>query len=500
MRARSDRAGPRVPGRRYRRGVFLILVVAAILRLYDIGGKSLWLDEIMTVQKASLTFSGMMEQIASHDAHPPLFQIIEWLWLRLGRSDGFSRLPAAFAGIAGVALACAVARRLFGRRSMILAGALMAVSYFQVYYSQEARLYSLVMVLVLGLTWLLIRILEHRGRAGWGWWLSYAAVAAACLYTYLLTFLAIGALGVAYLVLSRRRQWTRFVVANILAAALFVPWLPVTTRITSRLRADLAAHGGSLPRPGFRSISGGVAEWVLGPRPWTQIPPLRAALGVSLLVLVGAGLAARKSRRGPRFIAIGFLLPLVAYVLMPMPRVHIYDPKHLAFLQPLLLIGLSGMRFGLRERRGTPLIAVAGCAALVVLLNAWSLRHYYDRNFQKERWPEVAEYVVPGIEKHDGIVFNPPYIGFAFEYYAGSDAARSLVRECATRVAESRPVRRVWLVQCRSPVAYPSPVIEEKIVKGGWSPEPATARAFAGHLGQITVVRFGRRVDSDGFP
>ena len=75
----------------------LILVAATALRLWGLGAKSLWLDEIMTVQKASMSFSGMMGQIRQHDAHPPLFQIVEWLWLRLGQGDAFARAPSVMA-------------------------------------------------------------------------------------------------------------------------------------------------------------------------------------------------------------------------------------------------------------------------------------------------------------------------------------------------------------------------------------------------------------------
>jgi len=60
-----------------------ILILATALRLWRLGAKSLWLDEIMTVQKATTSFAAMLAQIRQHDAHPPLFQIVEWLWLRL---------------------------------------------------------------------------------------------------------------------------------------------------------------------------------------------------------------------------------------------------------------------------------------------------------------------------------------------------------------------------------------------------------------------------------
>jgi len=315
-------------------------------------------------------------------------------------------------------------------------------------------------------------------------------LAGACLYTYIRSFLAIGALGVAYLVVCRRRQWPHFVMAHLLAAIVFLPWLPVMMATTSRLQADLAAHGGGLPRPGPVPIVEGFAEWAAGPVRWERIRPFGLVFGGAVFLLAGGGLAARRTRRGAKIIGLAFLLPLLGYIVMPMPRVHEYDPKHLVFLQPFLMIALSGVR--LRPPSGSRHSLTVAVAAAVLLsgLNAFNLRYYYDGDFEKERWPEAAAYLLPRLEQNDGVVFNPPYVGYAFEYYAGTEEARALVRARAQHAAAGRPVKRIWLVECRSPVAHPSPLIEQKILDGGWRPTLSGESTYRGHLGEISIVPF----------
>ena len=74
-----------------------------------------------------------------------------------------------------------------------------------------------------------------------------------------------------------------------------------------------------------------------------------------------------------------------------MPRVHLYEAKHLMFVQPILLIALAGARLsfrvpGMERRNYTLLIVVLGFAAL----NAIGLRDYFRPGFEKENWRRLA--------------------------------------------------------------------------------------------------------------
>jgi len=117
-----------------------------------------------------------MDRIRTTDTHPPLFQIIEWLWIHAecgvwsDAGDALARIPAVVAGVVSVWLTFLAARRLFGRNAAFAAGFLMAVSCFGIFYSQNARMQTLVTALFLAQTNLLLRILESRGNAGWGLW------------------------------------------------------------------------------------------------------------------------------------------------------------------------------------------------------------------------------------------------------------------------------------------------------------------------------------------
>ena len=88
----EDNATSRFLNRRDRVAVLVILLAAFCLRLWGLGEKSLWLDEIMTVENASRPFGQMIEHLEKFDAHPPLYQALVWLWLRVGRGDAKVKL------------------------------------------------------------------------------------------------------------------------------------------------------------------------------------------------------------------------------------------------------------------------------------------------------------------------------------------------------------------------------------------------------------------------
>jgi len=141
--------------------LIIILLVAAGLRLYALGGKSLWLDEIISVRRVRGSFPEMIGEVATHDAHPPLYYVLQYAAKALGGGEAAVRVPSALAGIALVYVVYRIAGRLFDETAGLLAAGLCAVSAFQVYFSQEARPYALAMLLAAVSLWLFLRILDR---------------------------------------------------------------------------------------------------------------------------------------------------------------------------------------------------------------------------------------------------------------------------------------------------------------------------------------------------
>ena len=147
----------------------VVAALAAALRLAALGQEALFLDEYLTLRTSTTPggFRDFLRYVWLHDPHPPLYFLMMRTWIAVaGDSHVALRLPSALAGIAAV---WAIMRALFETRragpfACALIGVLAAVNPFLVYYSQEARAYSLLVLLVALNTVFLVRLWVYEGQ------------------------------------------------------------------------------------------------------------------------------------------------------------------------------------------------------------------------------------------------------------------------------------------------------------------------------------------------
>ena len=130
--------------------LLLILLLAGALRLYKIGGESLWLDETFSINDAHHSVHDILT-VPRTGLNPPLYYLLLHGWMRLvGDSAVAVRVPSAIFGIAAVAVLFLVGLELRGVALGLAAAFLSAASYFLIRYAQEARAYSLLVLLGAG--------------------------------------------------------------------------------------------------------------------------------------------------------------------------------------------------------------------------------------------------------------------------------------------------------------------------------------------------------------
>src|SRR3989344_2891983 len=124
--------------------IWLVLIISLILRLISIN-QSLWLDEAINVNNvASLDLKSLIGSYALSDFHPPLYHIILKGWaLIFGVSEITARLPSVLFGIGTVFTTYLIGLKLFEKKTALIAATLISTAPLAIYYSQEARMYSL---------------------------------------------------------------------------------------------------------------------------------------------------------------------------------------------------------------------------------------------------------------------------------------------------------------------------------------------------------------------
>lgn len=347
----------------------LVVSLGVALRLWSTG--PLWLDEAQTVQFAQLPL-GDLHAALKTDGAPPLYYALlhGWLsmWDAFGVSDPWAaRSLSMLFSIAALPLAYVLGRRLGGtRRHGEVALVVFAANPWSIRYAGEARMYSLVVLLVLlgalAADWL-------RRKPGLVPALSLGAVTAALLYThywaiFLLVTVGASVLFRAWLRPDDRRAARLQLIAMAGGGVLFLPWMPTLFHQSAHTGAPWA------DRPDLGSIASLPAEWSGGDGP---VGRTLALLVVPLMLLAvfarresGSSLVIGVRPRGTNArlatIAVGTLL--VALVVC-MATGGAVVGRYTAVVVPFVLLLVA---FGIRTLPPAPSLGVLSGVVVLGLL------------------------------------------------------------------------------------------------------------------------------------
>jgi mannosyltransferase len=124
--------------------IYLIVLFAFILRVWELTRQSLWLDELHNMVEAdpAISWGQLFSYLKCCDQTPPLYFIIERLaFTFFGHTEGVARSISVIAGTISVWSMWLLGREIFNKQLGYIAAILTCVNYYNIYYSQEARGY-----------------------------------------------------------------------------------------------------------------------------------------------------------------------------------------------------------------------------------------------------------------------------------------------------------------------------------------------------------------------
>ncbi|MBA3301934.1 MAG: glycosyltransferase family 39 protein [Thermoleophilaceae bacterium] len=382
-------------------GMLGLIAVSLLLRTSALRG-GFWIDEGLSAGIAShdlLDIPGVLRQ----DGSPPLYYMLLKGWTAVfDATEIKSHYLSLGFGIATIPAAWWSARSVFGERAGWFAAAFAAANPFLTQFSQEARMYALIILLGTLATGFFLNAYALRRRA---FIAPFAVTLAALLYTHnwSLFFGAASVLAVVALYLGTPAEERRSFRKDALlgfggVALLFLPWLP--TLIFQ------AAHTGA---------------------PWSDLPPwdgpvqaLRTLLGGTTdafvaLLAGGAGLAALfTARRSPERRATIALITLALGTLVIAWAASWYSPAWAARyfsigLGPLLIVLGAGLsRSGRMGIAGTALLLIFWVSApapgiksnareVVAQAAPWTFPGDYVISTHPEQVPVIDYYMRDGV-------------------------------------------------------------------------------------------------------
>ncbi|MFQ5921955.1 MAG: glycosyltransferase family 39 protein [Anaerolineales bacterium] len=358
------------------------LVGAALaVRLFGLGRQGLWFDEAYSIFVAKLPLAFSMNVLISDGVHPPLYYLIQRIALLLGEGEAAVRLPAMLFGLLAVPLMFLLGNLWAGERTGLIAAALIVLSPFHIWYSQEARMYSALMTLSILCMFAYTRLLQpgrHRGIEA----VFVLASGLAYLTHYFALFLPL--VQFAHIAVNFKRQHgllARWLVLQLLAAIPLLLWLYL---IYQQPQVIVGIGWIEVPRPmdlwyTLVNFSIGFVE---------QSDVLRA---VGAILFGGLAILGARTRWRLDFVAslvvLWALLPLVLTFLISLKRPMYVDRFLILSLPAFVLLVAKGLDSMRRQAR------LAAGSAVLLLLMYGVVTFTFGTAQQKEDWRGAAKYL-----------------------------------------------------------------------------------------------------------
>ncbi len=388
------------------RGLALIIFVGAALRVLTLARKSLWLDEVVTLQVAAMDVKEIVIRCATQwEPHPPLYYLLMHYWIRLGRGEFVLRLPSAVMGIIAVLITYGLVRQWGKRWSALCSAWLLAIAPLHIWYSQEARMYALVCTLGLASTLFYSLGIRLGNPLYWGAWLMTSLLGLYTDYSMLLVLIVqIAFLGPLWKICEcqKAQAWAPLL-AWLLVIVLF---LPQTNAFLHQVKQVARGGGGYfvslqllLSQLGFRAF---LIEW-------PTILSLVTLIGLALLFGSPWLILPRWKQIGRKIDLPLFAIALYLLILLA-SAIHrgLVLKRQGLILFPYVLIGIA-VALSTSPRR---LYMLAGLTLLTLPLTAYTVCVQ-----EQESWRDTALLLEQQATPQDVILVNASYMLLPLEYY-----------------------------------------------------------------------------------
>lgn len=458
----NERALPGAPSAASARAVWLgfaaVILLAALLRAWDLGGKSLWVDEVFDAWLVQGDLSAAAEYAWDNNT-PPLHFWLNFPGWRLAPDEAGLRLASALAGVLGVAVFYLLARHRLTPAGALAGMFLFAVNREHLHHSQDARMYALFVLFTLLATGALLALAGtlRRGEPPRRLILPAAGFGLATvlnLYNHYFGFMVFAGhlawAGIFVLWLpggaNPRRvrltglAWLAGATAVVLLA--YLPWFPALLDLAGEQVEGSGEPGlarfGRVARDAAVVWSG--SDW--------QLPPGWRMASVTFFVLtLVAGLAAAL-RRAMQLAVMALLLAAPpTFFLLAVQTEHFFALRYLIFLLPFaILLQAFAVEEAWRRLRSPRGRALAACLTLALItgLAIPGLARYYTT--EKQDWRGLAAYLTAAAGPNDAVVTGINASHAALAWYMEREGWETTYNPANLLYRYDQDTRRLWAV------------------------------------------------------
>jgi mannosyltransferase len=390
---------------RYVQSLILLTILGFLLRFYNLGLNSLWLDEASTNAFAVMSIPDIWKATAGGgEFNPPLFYWIEHLMLMLGNNEVVLRFVPALLGVLTIPLIYFAGKEFMDHNVGIIAAAAFAFSPFLIFYSQEARAYSMMLFFVAFAMVFYFKALKTNELKNWA---LFGILSALAFWSHFYAFVIIASL-ILYAIMMQITNIQKNIQNLKMIAASIVLFVILCFPLILLAIQLFASRTSSAPTFGIQGL-GIISET------FKQLSGFSDVAMFLLLTLFVIGIIQAflvDKNKGFFLVTLTLLTFVISFILSyKMPMV----PRYLIFFNTVFFIGVAisyKIFYSLINNRGV----VYGFIAFLVIISAPVLVNYYS-GYSKDDWRGFSGQIQQMSKPGDLIVAVPGYVSLPLNYY-----------------------------------------------------------------------------------
>ena len=383
--------------------IILILIAALVMRLISLN-QSLWMDEAIsaTVVK-NYNLLEIITKFAPADTHPPLYYLLLRFWSGLfGLSEISLRLPSVIFAVMTVYVVYKIGLIYF-KKVAIWTSVLLATAPLHIYYSQEARMYSLSTLLTSLVIYL---FLKKRSL------LLSLALFALSVTDYLPLFILLP-MWVYHFGSRNKKETTGFLLTHVPFISFLLFWSPVFLLQSRSTSSYLAKF------PAWKSVLGGAhlkdlllvwVKFILGRVNFGQIEIYVAIVIITSLIVTMPLFRALKYYKKVNILWLWLVFPVITAFAGAF-FVPGFAYFRLIFVLPafylLIAYGITKLRFG------------QWFFMLFLIMNiVFSAKYLFDPSQWREDWRGAVKFVETRLQPDEKVLVAYPEPFTPYVWYA----------------------------------------------------------------------------------
>jgi 4-amino-4-deoxy-L-arabinose transferase-like glycosyltransferase len=399
---------------RYFQALIVVTLIGIFLRFYDLGYNSIWLDEATTYFTSIKSLADIWQATTAGEFSPPHFMWGEHFMLMLGNNETILRFIPAVLGVLTIPLFYVIGKEFLDRNAGIIAATACAVSPFLIYYSQEARAYSMMLFFLALATIFLLKAIKSGNLIHWALFAIFSALA---FWSHFYAIVMIMAL--VFFAFVELAPGIRTDLKNMKMLILGIAFFVILSLPLLLLSVQLfASRTASAPTYGIQGL-GIIVETFYEISGSNDL----AMFFLVALFIIGIVQAFIINKNKAAFLVlITVITVIVSYFLsFKMPEL----PRYLIFLSIVFFIGIAVSYMFFYSLWGSKAV-VYGFIILLFIVSAPMLSAYYS-GYSKPDWRGFSESLQEKVSPGDTVVSIPGYISQPLDYYFSS--VKSDIRE-----------------------------------------------------------------------